>query len=145
MVRSKYGADHIINYKKSPDWAEEVLKITNQKGVDFVIENGGSGTIAQSVKAVTYGGIVACIGFLSRAKQNEMPDVAGLTLSKGAIMRGIQVGNLQMLEDVVKFMNVRNLRMPVEKEFGFDEESVRKAYEYVQSGQHVGKVCITVS
>lgn len=144
-MRSKYGADHVINYKKTPDWAEEVLKITDRRGVDFVIENGGSGTIAQSIKAVTYGGIIACIGFLSKATQDEMPDVARLTLSKGAIMRGIQVGNLQMLEDVVRFMDARNLRMPVDKEFGFDEGSVRKAYEYVQSGQHVGKVCITVS
>ena len=50
-VKQKFGAHHCINYKKTPDWAEEVLKITRGKGADYVLENGGSGTIAQSMKA----------------------------------------------------------------------------------------------
>ena len=119
-VRTKYGADHTINYKTTPDWAEEALKLTNGEGVDFVIENGGSGTIAQSIKAVTHGGIIACIGFLSMAKrQEDVPDVVKLNFSKGAVIRMVQVGSVQMLEDVVKFMSQRGLNMPVEKEFGF--------------------------
>lgn len=48
-VKEKYGAHHGINYKSSPDWADEVLEITNGKGVDHVLENGGSGTLAQSI------------------------------------------------------------------------------------------------
>ncbi|KAF2647605.1 NAD(P)-binding protein [Lophiostoma macrostomum CBS 122681] len=145
LVKTKYGVHHGINYSKTPDWAEEALKITDGRGVDYVIENGGSGTIAQSIKAITYGGTIACIGFLSPANQEDMPNVAMLAMGKGAVVRGIQVGSVQMLQDVVRFVGERGLRMPVEKEFGFDRESVMQAYEYVKSGAHIGKVCITVS
>ncbi|KAF2015373.1 NAD(P)-binding protein [Aaosphaeria arxii CBS 175.79] len=145
MVKRRFGADHTVNYETSPDWAEDALRITKGRGVDFVIENCGSGTISQSLKAVAYGGIVACIGFLSPAKQEDMPDVAKLALLKGAVVRGIQVGSKQMLEDVVRFVAARNLRIPIDREFGFSREEVVRAYEYVRSGKHVGKVCIKVS
>lgn len=144
FVRAKYGADHTINYKKTPDWAEEALKITGGRGVDFILENGGSGTIAQSIKAVAYGGIISVIGFLAPAKQEDMPDVASLALSKGAVVRGVMVGSKQLLEEAVRFVAERGLRLPVEKEFGFSREEVVAAYEYLVSGQHIGKVCIKV-
>lgn len=32
------GATHVVNYRKTPDWAAEVMKITNGKGVDYIIE-----------------------------------------------------------------------------------------------------------
>ena len=49
------GAKYLINYKKTPNWEEEVLKITNGRGVDHVLEVGGPSTIVKSLKAVKYG------------------------------------------------------------------------------------------
>ena len=88
LARSKYGVDHVINYKKTPDWEKEVLKVA-ERGADFIIENGGSGTIAKSLACVARGGQVAVVGFLDQAK--EMPDVASLVLGSGAVVRGINV------------------------------------------------------
>jgi NADPH:quinone reductase-like Zn-dependent oxidoreductase len=85
-AQGKYGADYVINYKKTPDWAKEAQKITGGRGVDYIFENGGSGTIAQSIEAIAQGGVIAVIGFLSQAK--EVPDVAGLALAKGCVVRG---------------------------------------------------------
>ena len=31
-----------VNYKKTPNWGEEVMRLTNGTGVDFVVENGGA-------------------------------------------------------------------------------------------------------
>jgi D-arabinose 1-dehydrogenase-like Zn-dependent alcohol dehydrogenase len=107
------------------------------------MENGGSGTIAQSLKAITYGGIINVIGFLSEASQENMPDVAGLALSKGAVVRGIMVGSKQLLEEAVRFISNKRLRLPVE-EFPFTQGGVKNAYEYLVSGQHIGKVCINL-
>lgn len=89
LAREKYGVDHTINYKKTPDWDQEALKINGGRGVDFIIENGGSGTIEKSLSCIARGGIIAIVGFLDQAK--EMPDVAGLVLGSGAIVRGINV------------------------------------------------------
>ena len=62
-VQEKYGADHVINYKTHPEWSKEVLKLTNNHGADYILENGGAGTIAESINSVAYGGIISVIGF----------------------------------------------------------------------------------
>ncbi|KUJ16691.1 putative zinc-type alcohol dehydrogenase-like protein [Mollisia scopiformis] len=144
LVKSKYGVDHTINYKTTRNWAAKVNKITNNNGVVFILENGGSGTIKQSLECITAGGIISVIGFLSPAKQKDMPDVAGLALAKGVVVRGITVGNRNMLKDLVRFVAARGLERPVDKTFGFEQAEVEAAYEYLKSGKHVGKVCISL-
>lgn len=141
-VKAQYGVDYTINYKETPDWAAEAQKITDGQGVDFILENGGSGTIKQSLDAIAYGGVISMIGFLSAAKQEEMPDVAGLALAKGAVVRGIMVGSKQQMEDVTRFIGTHNLSVAVEKTFKFDRDHVVEALSYLVSGQHIGKVCI---
>lgn len=141
LVKDKFGADHVINYKTT-DWAEEARKITGDHGVDYIIENGGSGTIKQSLHAIAMGGIISVVGFLSAAAQEDMPDVAGLALSKGAVVRGITVGSTQLLEEAVRFFGARKIGIPVDKVFGSSHEEVIKAFEYLTSGAHIGKVCI---
>lgn len=143
-AKKAYGADYTINYKTHPKWSEEVLKLTNGRGADYILENGGAGTIAESINAVAYGGSIAVIGFLAACPQDQMPDVAGLALSKGAVVRGIMVGSRQQLEEVTRFVTSRGLQVPVEKEFGFSRDEVVGAFEYMVSGQHVGKICINV-
>ncbi|KAL1602354.1 hypothetical protein SLS60_005770 [Paraconiothyrium brasiliense] len=142
-VQKTYGADYTVNYKTTPNWSQEVLKITNGRGADFILENGGAGTIAQSIDAVAYGGNIAVIGFLASPPE-RMPDVAALALGKGAVVRGIMVGSKEHLEDVTRFVTSKNLQVPVEMVFGFSREEVVKAFEYLVSGQHIGKVCIKV-
>ena len=142
MAQEKYGVDHVVNYKKTPEWADEVNKITGGGGADFIFENGGSCTIAQSIKCCARGGQIAVIGFLSQAK--EMPDVASLVLDKGCVVRGINVGAKQLTEELVQFVCRQNLQMPVEKVFDFTLEDVIAAYKYMESGSHIGKICIRV-
>lgn len=140
-----YGADFTVNYRTTPGWAQEVLRITGGRGADFVFENGGAGTIAQSMAAVAYGGCVAVIGFLAGCPQEEMPDVAALALSRGAVVRGIMVGSKQHLEEVTRFVVARGLPVPVEREFGSGRDEIVAAFEYLTSGTHVGKICIRMS
>ena len=142
LVKEKYGVDHTINYKTTPNWAAEVQKITHGKGVDYILETCGAGTIQQSIEAIAFGGIISVIGFLAQASQEAMPNVAALVICKGAVVRGIMIGSKQLLEEAVRFIGARNLPVPVEKTFQFGREQVVEAYQYLASGQHVGKVCI---
>ncbi|KAJ1559992.1 hypothetical protein HK405_008628 [Cladochytrium tenue] len=144
LVKEKYGADYTINYKTTPDWASEALRITDGEGVDYIFKNGGVGTIKQSLTAIRMGGVISVIGFLAKIAQEDMPDVAALALAKGAVVRGITIGSTQLLEDVVNFVGKRLLPVPVERTFGFSRDEVVRAYEFLASGQHVGKVCIPV-
>ena len=143
LAKEKYGVDHAINYKKTPQWSDEVNKITESQGVDFVIENGGSGTIEQSIGCVARGGIISVIGFLSIAE--KMPDVASLVLGKGCVVRGINVGAKQLTEDMTKFATEKNLAIPIDQTFGFSKDEVVKAFKSLEKAGHVGKICIEVS
>jgi len=64
----KLGASELINYKTTPDWATEVLRLTNGKGVDLVCDVGGSGTLEATVKALRQGGTACLVGFLTPPK-----------------------------------------------------------------------------
>src|SRR5262245_16016034 len=61
----KLGADTGVNYVTTPDWEQEVLKATGGRGVHCVVEVGGPGTLARSMRAVGYGGRVCLIGVLA--------------------------------------------------------------------------------
>ena len=56
------GADHTINYRRDPEWQEEVRRITGGRGVDVVVEVGGDGTLGRSVASIRPGGTVALVG-----------------------------------------------------------------------------------
>lgn len=138
LVQQQYAADHVINYRTTPAWGAEARKLTHGQGVDVVIDNGGAGTIEQSLEALKMGGMISIIGIL--AAPEKMPDVALGILGKGAIVRGITVGAKQYLEELVTFVCARGLEIPVDRVFEFDE--VHEAYGYLASGAHIGKVCI---
>jgi NADPH:quinone reductase-like Zn-dependent oxidoreductase len=143
-VKEKYGADYTINYKTTPNWDEEVLKITKGEGVDIILENGGAATIAKSINAIKMGGIVACIGFLGAGEKPQSPDVALLALGKGCIVRGIVIGSREQTEQLMNLVDQKKLIPPVHKVFNFDPASIKKAYQYLESQTHMGKVCIKV-
>lgn len=142
MIKEKFQPEHCINYRTTPDWAEEALKITEGKGVDYILEIGGLGTIEQSIKAIAPGGNISVIGYLAGCE--KVVDVPLQALLKTCVVRGVLVGAKCLLEELVTFVHRAQLRMPVDREFGFSREEVIAAYEYLQSGQHVGKVCIRV-
>src|SRR3984893_12748432 len=56
------GAFDVINYAETPDWDEKARELTDGRGVDCVLEIGGPGTIAKSLKALAVAGHVSLIG-----------------------------------------------------------------------------------
>lgn len=56
---------------------------------------------------------------------------------------GIYVGSKQQFEDLLKFVETKELRPHIHKVFKF--EDTVKAIEYLGSGQHSGKIVIKVA
>ncbi|PIL33945.1 hypothetical protein GSI_03653 [Ganoderma sinense ZZ0214-1] len=141
-IAKKLGATHLINYKRTPDWELEVLRVTNGRGVDHVVEVGGPGTLTRSAKALAFGGNMAVIGIMA----GLAGDVSGLpliVLGKAATMRGIQVGSRTQFEDMNRLIEAVKLKPVVDKVFDF--EHAVEAYEYQEKQQHVGKVVVRVA
>ncbi|MEX2524283.1 MAG: zinc-binding dehydrogenase, partial [Gammaproteobacteria bacterium] len=133
------GADDVINYKKTPEWDQAVLELTNGAGVDHVIEIGGVGSLARSIKSVGAGGNVAVIGFLAGPEGETAP--FGL-MGKWARITGIMVGNRAMLEEMNEAVTVNGIKPVVDKVFPFEEAI--EALRYEHAGKHFGKVVIGI-
>ncbi|PPQ66429.1 hypothetical protein CVT24_007195 [Panaeolus cyanescens] len=145
-VAKKLGAKHLINYKTTPNWDEEVLKITNGEGVDHVIEVGGEDTLLKSLNAVKFGGTIHIVGILASVNFDAPnPNVVRPLIFKAASLRGIHVGSLHDFQQMNKALAAypEITRPVVDKVFAFDE--VIEALEYFEAQKHVGKVVIKVS
>jgi len=59
------GASDVVNYERTPEWEQEVRTLTSGRGVDCVIEIGGAGTLARSIRSLARSGKVCLIGFLA--------------------------------------------------------------------------------
>ena len=91
-----------VNYRKTPDWAAEVLKLTDGKGVDLLLEVAGGGGVNDSVQATKVGGRIAQIGFLTgqTAALNLMPMIFRQTT-----IRGIAVAPRTAFDRMNEFLN----------------------------------------
>ncbi|HEX6245484.1 MAG TPA: NAD(P)-dependent alcohol dehydrogenase, partial [Polyangiales bacterium] len=59
------GADHLVNYKEVPEWGKEVRRLSGGEGVDLVVEVGGAGSLANSIRATAVGGLIVLLGVLA--------------------------------------------------------------------------------
>lgn len=131
------GADETINYQSNPDWDKEVLRLTDNTGVDHVVEVGGAGTLAKSVSSTRVRGHVAVIGVLAAGGDFNPMSV----LMKSLRLQGIFVGSRQMFDEMNRALAVAQLKPVIDRTFPFDQ--ARQALEYMQSGSHFGKIVIT--
>lgn len=133
------GAGATINYRATPEWHEEALRLTGGRGVDLVLEIGGRDTLKRSLLATRMGGTVSVIGGLS----GWGSELEYFTLIRGARrLTGIFVGSRRMLEDLYQFIGHAKIRPVVDRAYDFDQ--AREAYEYLKSGNHFGKVVVRV-
>lgn len=133
----RLGADEGINYKHTPDWDGEVLRLTNGKGVDCVVEIGGADTLPRSLNAVRQGGQISFIGFLSGINtEMAIPPL----LVKQIRIQGIYVGSRRAFEQMNSAIDLHKLRPVVDRQFPFEE--AHEAFRYMENGGHVGKICI---
>jgi NADPH:quinone reductase-like Zn-dependent oxidoreductase len=140
LARAKaLGADGGINYRTHPEWDKEVLKLTDGRGVDHVLDVGGSATLARSIGSVAVGGRVAMIGVLTGVGAASSP--YGL-LGKQASLQGVYVGSRGHFERMNAAVSTQRLEPVVDREFDFDDALA--AYRHLDSGTHFGKVVIRV-
>ena len=132
------GADATINYRTTPDWEKKVLELTDGHGADHVLEVGGAGTFAKSLRSTRVGGHVALIGVLAGvASELRVTDI----LMKSLRVNGIYVGSRAMFESLNRAVTQHKLKPVIDRAFPFAE--ARAAYEHLQSGKHFGKVVIS--
>jgi len=131
------GADHVVNYKTTPEWHKVAREVTDGVGVDLVVEVGGAGTLESSLRAVRISGTVALIGVLSGATSQLG---LGVVVTQNVRLQGITVGSRAVFEEMARAMELHRTVPPIDDRlFAFEE--VGPAIKAMPSGQHFGKIC----
>jgi NADPH:quinone reductase-like Zn-dependent oxidoreductase len=131
------GAHEGINYRTTPEWDREVLKLTGGQGVDHVLDVGGADTLGRSIGSVAVGGSVAMIGVITGVGVACSP--YGL-LGKQASLQGVFVGSRGHFERMNAAIATHRMEPVVNREFDFDDALA--AYRHLESGSHFGKLVI---
>jgi NADPH:quinone reductase-like Zn-dependent oxidoreductase len=133
------GADVLINYKTTPEWGDAARKQVGGAGIDHVVEVGGAGTLAQSMRAVRSGGRISMIGVLSGGggQISLLP-----VLMRNLVVQGIFVGSREMQEAMNRAISLHKLRPVIDRAFKFDEAPA--ALKHIESGSHFGKIVVVV-
>jgi len=135
----KLGAVAGVNYRTFPRWEEEVLKLTDGKGVDLLLDVAGGEGLNQSILATKAAGKIAQIGFLTgqTTSLSLMP-----LIFRQTTIRGIAVAPRSSFDRMNAFLNEHQIRPVIDQTYSFND--VHKAFEHLARGAF-GKVVIKVS
>lgn len=142
------GADEGINYTET-DVLEKVKELTNDQGVDLILDVVGAKYLSMNLKALRTGGRLVIIG-LQGGRKAEVD--LGLMLGKrlriiATTLRARplaeKAGIVQRtVERIAPLLERGELELSVGKVFDF--ESLTEAHEYFDSGSHKGKIVIEI-
>jgi len=132
------GADHLINYRATPAWDEQVLTRTDGRGADLVVETVGAQTIARSLNACAVGGTVFTVGFVTGTLSSL--DLLPIIV-KALRVVGNNTGSVADLAEATRAVAVHRIVPVIDRVFGIEDTA--KAYaELAAGGRHFGKLAI---
>lgn len=134
------GADLTVNYRTTPAWDAEVLRLTDGRGADLVLETGGTQTFPLSVNAAAMGSTLFVIGFLTGAQPTI--DVLPI-MEKELKIQGNNTGPVAALKAAMAAIAFHGLVPVVDRSFAMGD--VAAAYDHLSAGsKHFGKIAITI-
>lgn len=133
------GADHLINYRRDPQWAARVLEITGGRGVDHVMEVGGPDTLGRSIEACRIGGHIAFVGILTGLAG---PVPTARFMLRQQRVQGLLVGSRRQQLEMLRGIDAIGLKPVIDR--GFPLEGLADAFRFQQAGGHFGKICVEI-
>ena len=141
------GADHAINYKTS-DFAEEVNKLTNGKGVNVILDMVAGSYVAREIQCLAEDGRLVIIAVQGGVKAEVN---AGLVLRKRLTITGstLRPRSLEFKTAIAKALREKiwpllasgAIKPVIHSTFAAADAA--KAHTLMESNQHVGKIVLT--
>lgn len=140
---SKLGASHVLNYKFSPHWGKIAKSLSpNGSGITNVVDVGGLSTLAESIDAVSIGGVVTVTGVLSDKADKEVGVLD--CLFRVCSFRGVLLGTREQFAAMVEFVEKHDIK-PVIDDRVFEFYKVKEAYAFLKAQKHFSKVVIKIA
>lgn len=126
---------HLVLARET-DWPAEVMRLTDGRGAEQVLETVGGANLGRSLQALARGGRVSVIGVL---EGGEIRGSGFEMIGRRALIQGISVGHRSALERMVRAVDLNRVEPVIAAEYGFDE--VPRAFEHLARGAF-GKVVV---
>jgi NADPH2:quinone reductase len=141
----EYGLDHGINYATG-DVAAEVMRLTDGRGVDLVVDPVGGATLEASIASLAYRGRISWVG---RAGRDERPPEVWPIMQKNGSIHGVFLGaEMMMRNDRTRSMIASLLDRVASGELDavidrvFPLDRAADAHRYIESRQAFGRVLL---
>ncbi|HET7671365.1 MAG TPA: zinc-binding dehydrogenase [Burkholderiales bacterium] len=144
------GLDVALQTRKA-DFADAVMKATDGKGVNLVVNNVGGTVFAECIKGMAYEGRLATVGYLDHTMKAEI-DLDALhskRLKLFGVSNKLRTAEQRkatvdgMKRDFMPFFASGKLKPLIHKVFDFKD--LPKAKDYMESDAAVGKIVIRMS
>ncbi len=136
------GIKHVMD-SRSLNFADEVMTLTNNEGVDVLLNSLAGEFIPKGLSIMATNGRFLEIGIrdiYENSKLGLRPFEKGLSFIAINEIKGI--GNVKsMLLEIVEHINQGNLSFIPYKEFKIDD--VTNAFKYMAQTRHIGKIVVT--
>lgn len=140
----QYGADEVINYE-SQDFAEEVLRLTNKRGVDLILDAVGKPTLEKGLRCLAPFGHLILYG-----RAGGIPDPVNLMslFQKSTKVSGFVLYTVSSMpdkhqagiENSFQLMKEGKLKLLIGKSFPLADAA--EAHRLMESRRSVGKLVL---
>jgi NADPH:quinone reductase-like Zn-dependent oxidoreductase len=134
----KLGADAVINYK-AQDFGREVRHLTDQRGVDVVVDSVGGESHAKSLASLVKGGRLVTCG--ATAGPRPQTDLARIFWNQLSVF-GSTMGNRREFAEMLNFVGKRGVKPVIDQVFALADGA--KALSRMEEGKQFGKIVLKV-
>jgi NADPH2:quinone reductase len=137
------GLDNGINYKRD-DVVKTVMKLTDNKGVNLVVDSVGGSTLQGSILSLGYRGRVSMVGAAGREPMRvDVGSLMGGNRSLSGVFLGAEIATDRvhnMIQKLVDEVAEGKLKVLVDRTFPLAEAAA--AHAYIESRKAVGRVLL---
>ncbi len=137
------GLDHGINYRRD-DVVREVMRLTDNKGVNLVVDSVGGPTLQSSLLSLGYRGRVSMVGAAGReAMTIDVSSLMGGNRSLNGVFLGAEIAGDRAHDNIQRLLDEAargELTVLIDKTFPLS--AAAQAHAFIESRQAVGRVLL---
>lgn len=140
------GADHVILYTQH-DFVEEVKKITQNKGVDYILDGVGKTTFTKDLEAVRIYGHICVYGAASGPADPVLPNALqtkSITVSGGSLFNCLNTHEEIVERSAAVFSGIQEGWLKLKVDYVFPLHEAAKAQEMLETRKTTGKVVLSI-
>jgi putative PIG3 family NAD(P)H quinone oxidoreductase len=143
----KQGADHVIDYREQ-DFAEEIGRITEKRGVDVILDHIGAKYLASNMKSLALAGTLMQIGVMGgiKAELNLATMMVKRQRIIGSVLRSRPIHEKAAIIDqfetsVMPLFAAGKIEPLIDARFVLQDAA--EAHKLMEQGGHFGKIILS--